>query len=77
MGTRHYRAPELLVHFKYYDYGIDIWAAGCILAELIFMKEPFFHGEDNSDQLYKVVKVLGYNKFQQFLNKFNITLYSK
>jgi len=33
MGTRHYRAPELLVHYKYYDYAIDVWSAGCILAE--------------------------------------------
>lgn len=33
--TRWYRAPELLFGAKNYGVGVDIWAVGCILAELL------------------------------------------
>jgi serine/threonine protein kinase len=33
--SRFYRAPELLLGSTYYFEAIDIWAAGCILFELI------------------------------------------
>lgn len=32
--TRWYRAPELLVQNKVYDYKVDMWSTGCILAEV-------------------------------------------
>ena len=37
--------------FQYYDYSLDIWSFGCVLASMIFRKEPFFHGHDNIDQV--------------------------
>lgn len=33
--TLWYRAPELLLGATHYDVGIDLWSAGCILAELL------------------------------------------
>ena len=33
-----YKAPELLLEYPFYDYSVDIWALGCVLAELIFQK---------------------------------------
>ena len=42
-----------------YDYALDIWSLGCMLAGMVFKKEPFFHGADNFDQLVKIVNVLG------------------
>ena len=42
-----------------YDQKIDMWSLGCMLAGMIFKKEPFFHGYDNYDQLVKIAKVLG------------------
>ena len=27
-----------------YDYSLDMWSLGCMLASMIFRKEPFFHG---------------------------------
>lgn len=33
--TRWYRAPELLLGDNYYLYGIDLWSAGCVLAEIL------------------------------------------
>jgi casein kinase II subunit alpha len=41
-----------------YDYGLDMWSLGCMFAGMIFRKEPFFHGQDNYDQLVKIAKVL-------------------
>jgi len=36
---------------QYYDYSLDMWSLGCMLASMIFRKEPFFHGHDNYDQV--------------------------
>ena len=48
---------ELLVDLLEYDYALDLWSLGCMLAGMIFRKEPFFHGHDNYDQLVKIAKV--------------------
>lgn len=40
--SRYYKAPELLTEQDEYNYGIDVWAAGCIFASLLFSKDPFF-----------------------------------
>lgn len=39
-----------------YDYSLDMWSLGCMLASMIFRKEPFFHGHDNYDQVKKKKK---------------------
>lgn len=36
-----------------------MWSLGAMFASMIFRKEPFFHGNSNSDQLVKIAKVLG------------------
>ena len=40
-----YRAPELLLGSRHYTKAIDIWAIGCIFAELLLLK-PLFKGEE-------------------------------
>lgn len=49
MGTRYYKAPELLMGYNYYDYSIDIWAVGCMLADYTFKTHPLIAGKDNDD----------------------------
>lgn len=56
--TRHYRAPELLLGDETYRSMIDMWAAGCVIAEM-FLKVPLFQGKNTSDQLLQIIKVLG------------------
>jgi len=51
VASRHYKSPELLVGYEYYDYGLDMWGVGCILGGLLLRREPFFRGKDNIDQL--------------------------
>ena len=43
IATRWYRAPEVVLKSTNYDYKIDMWAIGCIMAEL-FMLYPIFPG---------------------------------
>ena len=56
--TRWFRAPELLFGARAYGAGIDIWAAGCIFAQL-FTRAPMFPGETDIDQLSRIFAVLG------------------
>ena len=35
---RYFKAPELLVDYNYYDYSIDMWGVGCILAGIVIYK---------------------------------------
>ncbi|XP_072399481.1 cyclin-dependent kinase 7 [Diabrotica undecimpunctata] len=56
--TRWYRAPELLFGAKQYSTCIDMWAVGCILAELL-LRVPLFQGESDLDQLTKIFDVFG------------------
>jgi cyclin-dependent kinase 8/11 len=64
-----YRAPELLMGAKHYNKAIDVWATGCVLAELAALR-PIFKGEEakldskknvpfQRDQLIKILDVLG------------------
>ena len=58
ISTRWYRAPELLLRSNNYNASVDMFAAGCILAELYNMR-PLFPGSTEVDQLYKICSVIG------------------
>ena len=58
VSTRWYRAPELLIGSTSYNSPIDIWAMGCIIAEM-FLKRPIFPGNSEADQLMKICSTLG------------------
>jgi casein kinase II subunit alpha len=72
VASRHYKSPELLVGFESYDYALDIWGVGCILAGLLCRREPFFRGKDNIDQLGRIISALGTNDLLVYLQKYNI-----
>lgn len=56
--TLWYRAPELLYGAKRYGPGVDIWAIGCVFAEII-LRTPLFPAETDLEQLAKIFNVLG------------------
>eukprot|EP00842_Homolaphlyctis_polyrhiza_P006263 jgi/Hompol1/6638/HPOL_003940-RA len=58
VATRWYRAPELLVGDTEYGKAVDIWATGCIFAEIL-TGQPLFPGDTDIDQLYRIMKCLG------------------
>lgn len=74
VASRYFKGPELLVDYRLYDYSLDLWSFGCMLASMVFMKEPFFHGKSNTDQLVQIVRVLGSNNLNKYLDKYNLTL---
>ncbi|KAG8383426.1 hypothetical protein BUALT_Bualt04G0012000 [Buddleja alternifolia] len=56
--TLWYRAPELLLGSTDYGVGIDLWSAGCLLAEM-FVGRPIMPGRNEIEQLHKIFKLCG------------------
>ncbi|EGC49147.1 MAP kinase [Histoplasma capsulatum var. duboisii H88] len=54
-----YQAPELMLDAQTYHPAMDMWAAGCVLAEMI-NGCPLFSEERCTNQLYAIIKLLGY-----------------
>lgn len=71
VATRHYKAPELLVGYRHYDFSLDMWCVGCVLAGLLFHCDPFFAGSSNEDQLLKIVAVFGTAALYRYVKKYN------
>ncbi|KAF3854385.1 hypothetical protein F7725_022440, partial [Dissostichus mawsoni] len=88
VASRYFKGPELLVDYQMYDYSLDMWSLGCMLASMIFQKEPFFHGQDNYDQLFGYLRkyhieldprfkdLLGQKRWEQFVQTENQHLVS-
>ena len=53
-----YRAPEVLLRSTNYNSPIDIWAVGCIMAEMYTLR-PLFPGSSEIDEIFKVCTILG------------------
>ncbi|XVE70440.1 hypothetical protein DITRI_Ditri10aG0072900 [Diplodiscus trichospermus] len=58
VGTRWFRAPELLYGSTDYGLEVDLWSLGCIFSELLTL-EPLFPGISDIDQLGRIISVLG------------------
>jgi len=65
VATRWCRAPEIMLSFKMYTKAIDIWAVGCILAEMLTGR-PLFPGRDYSHQLDLILDVIGTPTLEEF-----------
>ena len=58
VSTRWYRAPEILLRSTNYNSPIDIWALGCIAAELYTLR-PLFPGNSEIDEIFKISTIVG------------------
>lgn len=56
--TFRYRAPEVLLRSTNYSSPIDVWAIGCIMAELYTLR-PLFPGNSEIDEIFKICSILG------------------
>jgi negative regulator of PHO system len=56
--TLWYRAPDVLLGSRTYNTSIDIWSAGCIMAEM-YSGRPLFPGTTNEDQLIRIFRIMG------------------
>lgn len=58
--TRWYRCPELLLApARPYSTAVDMWAVGCIVAEL-FRRKPLFPGKSYANQVQLIFEARGY-----------------
>lgn len=55
MGTLEYRAPEILLGRTKYSASVDMWAVGCIFAEMV-MGKRLFNGMCEDDILYEIFR---------------------
>lgn len=51
-------APEILLGSTQFSTAIDMWAVGCVMAEMI-TKEPLFDGNTEASQIYQIFRMLG------------------
>lgn len=68
--TLWYRPPELLLGATHYGVGVDLWSAGCILAELLARK-PIMPGRTEVEQLHKIFKLCG-SPSEEYWKKFKL-----
>eukprot|EP00730_Choanoeca_flexa_P006727 TRINITY_DN12211_c0_g6_i6.p1 TRINITY_DN12211_c0_g6~~TRINITY_DN12211_c0_g6_i6.p1 ORF type:complete len:433 (+),score=61.66 TRINITY_DN12211_c0_g6_i6:150-1448(+) len=58
VATRWYRAPELLVGDTQYGSAVDVFATGCVFAEML-TGHPLWPGKSDIDQLYHIIQTFG------------------
>jgi len=56
--TRWYRAPEIMLACLDYDEKVDVWACGCVMAEM-YQLTPLFRGKNYIDQINLIFNALG------------------
>ena len=56
--TLWYRAPDVLLGSRRYSTPIDIWSAGCILAEML-RGSPLLPGKNIQDQFFRICELIG------------------
>lgn len=57
--TLWYRPPELLLGERNYTPAIDVWSAGCIVAELVCRGRPLLPAATEAEQLALIFKICG------------------
>ena len=73
-----YRAPELLLGSRHYTPAVDLWAVGCIFAELLSLR-PIFKGEEaksdgkktvpfQRNQMQKIMEIMGHPRKDDWPN---------
>lgn len=76
VATRFYRAPEILWGASKYGPPIDLWAAGCVFAEML-RGIPLFSGSTDIEQLALVVRILGTPDPEQWPELVTLADYNK
>ena len=55
MTSQWYRAPELLLGAQKYTKAVDMWAVGCIFAEMV-IQQPLFAATTEIEHLNKIFR---------------------
>jgi serine/threonine protein kinase len=73
VSTRWYRAPECVLRSHTYGPTADIFAVGCVMAEL-FNSAPIFPGGSELDQIDTILKILGTPRQEQWREGYKLAL---
>ena len=73
VSTLRYKAPELLLDYEYYDYGVDIWGAGCVFGEML-LKYPFFEGRNIDEMIADVSTLCGIDPIVNFVERYGLSV---
>jgi casein kinase II subunit alpha len=74
VGTRHWKAPELLLGAHHYSYAVDVWSAGCTFIGILFHRTHFFAGADNQEQIVVITQTLGTRALDDYLEKYSVPM---
>ena len=61
IGTKWYKAPEIIFGDKHYTKSVDIWSFGCLMAEM-FLLEPLFPGSTDFEMINLIFSFIGFSK---------------
>ncbi|KAJ8706973.1 hypothetical protein PYW08_011107 [Mythimna loreyi] len=70
--TLWYRPPEVLLGTSY-NTAVDVWSAGCVLAQL-HTRKPLLPGASDSDQLHEIFRLIGRPSRQEWPENVSIML---
>ena len=59
VSTRYYRAPECILKSTNYNSPVDIWALGCVMAEMYLHPQPLFYGANEKEVFFRICSILG------------------
>ncbi|VUZ44740.1 unnamed protein product, partial [Hymenolepis diminuta] len=71
--TLNFRPPEVVLGYTKYNFALDLWSFGCILAILIF-KQSLFNAYNEEELLLQIVRLLGGTNLVRFAQKYHIPL---
>jgi len=71
-GSRNVRSPEMLLGYKNYGFGCDIWAIGVLLLTLLTEGSNVFKERTSTDVLVKMSSVWGSEPFINLMNDYNM-----
>ena len=69
VASRYYKSPELLCGKNDYDFKVDIWSVGVVVAGFILGCEPLFKENTDMKMALKISKILGTEEMLNFIDK--------
>ena len=73
-GTRYYKAPEMFLHYRRYDFAVDVWSFATVMAMLVSGRHPFFpvnYPATNFGQMMGIVAFTGLDAYEALLDKYD------
>lgn len=70
LGTRTYKAPEVLMDVYAYDYAVDMWGIGRVMARMIFKNMEQLTESTDFNTIKAMIRIIGTDKLRAFYEKY-------